>query len=535
MPLALLLAGVPSVHAGYYSVTYEGGPAVNHDTGSEDYPSISLAYAPDSSGNYGFAGGIGCSWGVKSGPDNTYSATHGDANADTAITAHFTWIASYQGELPPKNAVVYQKAMAKYRQNNTMGQGDCTSDLPHEARVSFRNYYNGPVVGVMKTGYKYYVKVDPGYAFDAICTPAAHLAGDGVVGPPHQSGGGRVDVSYLAQAAPVELTLLGTTIAYADDNILIGQKCTAVISCGLATLTNRNWTIPGMIYGGFSVNYLPSGAIGSGGPVDLPTDLLTQDSPSWFWKENGYLMVEGSASAFAEGENIGQVTAQKRVLVQAPTSDIYFTVEANPRLLRSGLLGLFGADSPSGSAAPGMLAQAWAKTPYIFASTNGVGSIQFTQMASNDSHWTTNDGVTHQANRNSIFGLDDGGSNDWAMYGLNHTADGSWNAGDFLQVADSPNLNLAAIPNVVAGQKGFAASTWLMYIPPGWDSAWVPLWKFNWSFVANANGPVIPTNYLWDSWLPSVTGSSGHQGSFWLPNFPKWDVAISQIQGATPP
>ena len=177
--------------------------------------------------------------------------------------------------------------------------------------------------------------------------------------------------------------------------------------------------------------------------------------------------------------------------------------------------------------------ESWAYTPDLFQSVLGTGTIEFTQLATDFVSWTDATGVVHSLNRNGVEGLDDGGLNNWASYGISTTADGSWNAG-FMTIGDSPTLQLALLPRVVSATRNFSASTWVMYSPPGLDSTWVPLWKIGWGFTSSASGPEPVGNP--PSFTPwgAASGSASGTGKQWLPSFPQWGFVLSQHGGYNP-
>ena len=500
LPLVLSFC-VPAAHAGTYQVTYTGGPAVNHVDGS----SISSAYGPDNTGEYGITGYIGCIWGTKSVPNGGSVAFSGDANADTVITAHFVWNPAYAGEPPPKNAIVYQKASATFSQNNTSGQGDCTSGLPHEISFPLRRSYMGPLIGYLKTGYKYEVKVDPGQAFDVPCSTAAHLSGEGSVGPPIISGGGSVTVKYLAQAAPVEINFTGTLRLPngSTDLIMTGQGLRSTLSCGICrSIRSWSWSASaGKPFSGWYADehetyYFP-----------LQAEDKRRETFHVYFTEKATdteIIISCTATATLPDDTECQITAERKVsllvpivLLNRPTPGRVLIDKAAKRITTTG-----PSDAPSGSDDEhnGMTWRGSYDTPTDFKNAQGNGSWHFVQTIS-FGRWYTPEGgsETPAANGVGLWGLD-------TKYAYSHPLPNSYSSrgypADGLEYTnhDSPSEPLGDDNIAHRIQEPF--ETWVMFAPPpanasNPDFMWIPMWKYEWHWQGQATRPTAhpPTDW----------------------------------------
>ena len=478
-------------------MTYTGGPAVNHVDGS----SVSSAYVPDNTGEYGITGYIGCSWGAKTAPNGGYVAFSGDANADTVITAHFVWNPAYAGELPPKNAIVYQKASATFSQANTSGQGNCTSGLPHEVSAPLRRSYMGPIIGYTKTGYKYVVKVDPGQAFDVPCTTAAHLSGDGSVGPPIISGGGSVTVKYLASADAVSIN---TNSLHNNTSILIGQKFAAYLNTGQYPQVDNShqWATP---------SYLEVFQSYHSGQLVRGSGEFQGQNIQFYWNVDGTYRIACTADVTTPSGETLRVMAERNIVVQVPY--YYYASRTDESVyLKSDKVVSGNAPAPDDdpdtvragrntNTTPGIFFQASVGTPDLYRD-QGTGSFQFVQLVNVlKQGWYIYPAGYVIYTTAGEFRLDN-----------QEIYQGPFNANAVEESPPDPNLpnpsylrDTADSPewgDISAWDRfnvEFEAEMYLMYLPPGTESMWVPLHKNKWKWNVNGARDLATTS----GWSPA--------------------------------
>ena len=431
---------------------------------------------------------------------------HGDATADQPMTAHFVWNPGYLGEEPPKNAIVYQLATARYIDSgNQGGHGQCSTTLPHE--VDAPTYAGGSpygpppkIIGHVKTGRKYFVRADPGYTFDESLTPTAHVEGDGIVGPPDVQGTGMASVSYFAQATPV---FIATSSLHNNTSILIGQKFNAYLETGTYEQNNWEWVAPDedSVFQRYS-----------GGDLLKGCGYISGRGVKWYWNKDGSYHIACSADVITITGEILHVTADKDVTVQAPYY-YYGSIAGNSVYVKGNKV--VGGNDPAPddnpdivragrdvNTDPGMHFEASVGTPDLYRD-EGTGSFQFVQLVNltkqgYPTHWQAPTTLSTYG----TFQLDNiepyaGPFPAGAIEGDPPTP--NLPNPQFLEKAeDSPDFG---IDTYVKFHIDFEANMYLMYLPPGEYSQWVPLHKHVWNWNADASRA-----NLGQGWSPATLG-----------------------------
>ena len=513
-------------YIGIPATTSEPAPlAINHGDGTAG----SNPYVLDTSGNYAVTAGIGCNWGIKDGPNNTRVAYHGDASADKTITAHFTWNPSYPGELPPKNVIVYQKSSATYKQGTppeySNGDGDCSSGLPHETTGVYYLYYTNKVIGKVKTGYKYYVRADPGYAFDETCTPTAHLSDDGVVGPPEHGGAGMVSVGYLASA---DVVSIDTNSLHAHQFILIGQKFAASLNTGQYPQVDNSqqWVAP---------SYLVVFQSYHSGQLVRGSGEFQGQTIQFYWNVDGTYHIACTADVTTPSGETLRVTAERNIVVQVPYY-YYSSIAGKSTYVKN--MKAVGGDDPAPddnpelvraghdvNNNPGMKFFMSVGTPDLYRD-EGTGSFELLQLVKlTKQGWYSFSPLPTSLSTGGEFQLDNG-----------EPYNGVFPAEAVEEDPPQPNL-----PNPAFRQEGedspewgdisawvkvhvdFEANMYLMYLPPGIDSMWVPLNKHVWNWNVDAS------RYPGQGWSPSTLGPVLNGTSTRCHEHPLWNQTWGNV------
>ncbi len=202
--------------AGYYAVSYSSPQGkvtiVGPLGGTREVP-----YGALSNGGWG---GVGTS--SEFIPPDQYIYGHGSVSCSGQIVATFTWMPSYDGDLPPSVVVVKETGGADWSGDS----GACDDGLGHAAQPPA-----GPSVYHQDSfGSRYFVQEDPGNSFTRPCNPTASaVKAQGGPSPWQTASAG---VSYIAGVYYPSLTISGVIDPATDHRLLIGQRLTATVSLG---------------------------------------------------------------------------------------------------------------------------------------------------------------------------------------------------------------------------------------------------------------------------------------------------------------
>ena len=524
-----------AVYAGTYDVTYSAGAATWR---SDVYgQSGSNPYTWTTNGLCGM--GVFCTWGVTDDGHGNRVAYSGEVHAESPITAHFTWIPDYTGELPPKSVVVYEHTETTYIDGGSGGggSGDCNAPLDHPTDMpllaSFGPYRPPDIYGHQKTSYRYSIKQNPGYGFDRTCTPTAHAEGAGQIGPPDINGGGMATAVYFAKVATIDIGLHGTTFTYPNgspysgkDNILIGQKCIAGLYVGgnvpdPITFGNHNWTVQGDYFFGMEFGQNND----TGGPITWPPLYVRMSlpNPEWYWLIGGDYgatrTVSCVADALVNGENIGSIQVDKDVQVWNPYFDTRnlidgkVTIESQPLgfdLLKCGDNTGLGFEMDGAVGTPALFVDAygdkgvwgWAQLCKLY---RDVGPAPTVQTIMTD----------YQLDSNFLYHV--GASSVPDPPGVPYDADSTDRVHKFGGFDDSPQVGINGSNIYVDVHDSFRL--YMMYLPPdsGSGVSWVPLLRVDWGWDATASRPIG------GGWTPTPPGTVSHNPQqMKYPPVPQW-------------
>ncbi len=310
------------------------------------------------------------------------------------------------------------------------------------------------------------------------------------------------EVRYTPAIFPVTVSLGGTTKdSSGNQNILIGQRCQGSLSAGPASLSNYQWVVPGQVFGKFNVATDQSWAYAS----NLFTDPdWIKATPQWCWSKDETQTVSCTAQASINGQVIGTVTGQQQVTIWAPY--YYFGndtggVFINPYSAASWTL---QATAITNVSIRGTNWQGRVSTPPLF-STGASGAWNFVQIITPGRFKTLTSGGSMDCTENGNTGLDTSYPYPAGQDASGHTSDpflallNGWSADDTLhQTGDSPSTWLDDTISNENVDENF--QVYMMYLPPGSSSQWVPLHQFQWRWYASDSIPGVS----WTSWVPGT-------------------------------
>ncbi len=500
----------PVTHVVTYSPTYSGGvAAVNNGT---TITSKNYAYTPPTYGGY-------------AGSDSQSSRAQ-TVTCSGQITATFTWKPdpAMPSDLPPASVVVQQDSTLRtYLQSGTTctwatGLGQSGSGDASVAETKYR------------------VQSDPGPSFSQTCSP--NLTVNTLAG-----GGGGGVVTYKAIAVPITVRLNGTTKdAAGNDNILIGQGCTAYIQAGslpsgTVTFSNFAWTPQGpAVFDHFQVAVDNTTAQ----VVPVASGEWAKPNPHWLYLQDsgaGAYGVACTATVSVNGTALGSVNGRRDVQVWVP----YYTFKplTGPVIVdnRLGYLELYAGGPHVGNLGSnnwypaGISNGGRVGTPALFRKPDS-GSWQFIQLI-HPGRWTyyvnlVGSFIEAPLNYNGLKMLDNklpypAASNSPSTPWPADSIDGSSTSPTYW-MEDSPGTGLSDSNYRYRADETF--DDFMMYKPPnnGNGVDWVPLHLFNWKWQAD----ITKSQALWSSgWTPSLPGYVTNISSQRCITHPDWQYLLT--------
>jgi hypothetical protein len=485
------LASCTSVLAGSFTTTYSGGAL--------------QGYGPYA--DYGTPGAYGKG-----------SSNEGPAASDTSIiTANFTWVPNpaYPTNDPEPKVVLIQQYSSSYWVDSdgytVLGTGSCDNGLGSGITSTDAGYPSGSgIAGQTSAGYAY--TLDSGDTIS--CTPSAIYEGI--------FGGCGVDYS----AVPIPITIsLGGAVQDSSGNwdILVGQQCTASVN-GLPSgyIVTENWTVSGKTFTGWSPTVSLSGAdpttssytfVGAGQAATQTTQYIPPPAPTpWYW-DDPYSATGTKETVTCKVSMVPQsasyppipgFTVTQNVTVMEP---LVVEDDPNPNLDSIGQGGYMAVNSNdpvepgvnlwasptaaelAGNQPLGMLWICAVKTPASPAFGDGQIEVIQTIDPNNSAIKTANPALTVYDPNNGITCLD----------GQSIVYSSPVTEPAVIKDDDAPCIPLSKL-NYAVNAASFV--DYLMYMPPGINSTWVPVATLPWSCNGSAT---IPANGNWSSW--TVTGS----------------------------
>ena len=459
---AALLFPALSAQAGHYSVAYAGGQMSATHNGVSSAP---INYILQSDNTWGgrivaaFMGGYG-----------SPRPQSGGAQCFGPITVTGTWHPDYTGEPPPTSVIVTQTCTAGWT-GSLIG---CTPTVAAANGLGSPLVVNADKSIGSSSGSSYQV-VAGAQTISFPCSPSASVFGTGTATPP-TGGTETVYVSYKAVMVPVAINVTGLS----GTSVLIGQGVTAGLDTGGFPQSNWQWNATGDPFAGFVWTSDPNNpAVGTGQAVELTAIVKQQAVFYYFYRSVGNSgdtsTISCTATVTLPDGTTPQVTASQTVKVYKPDSSLAPI---------SGPVGLWNLNGVA-YLAPfnqntqrGMQWTGIATTPPQFIGEEGAGVWGIAQLANIVVYTIDLNGNKTTFPYNGLLGLDT-----HFLYGSDsYPADGTKGIS-----GDTPKVGLAG--NKEAYYDG-SFNTYMLYNPPDANgnsgTTWVPLRKFDWSFVGDA-------------------------------------------------
>ena len=303
--------------------------------------------------------------------------------------------------------------------------------------------------------------------------------------------------SLSVQPFNATLTLPGTTQdTDGSDNILIGQGCMGSFTGDEPelTLSNFQWDAGGAVFDQFQV--APDQSWGHATPVT--SDQWQQPNPHWH-----YLQYDGrsftvtcSATANINGAAVGTIRGQRKVRVWAP----YYYLGANvgPCTIVGDIVQAGGVDIET---QPGIKFTGRVGTPALFKlpstgsgmpGSSGNGTWAFLQLCNLNEAVYSSVVLPSQLTTDG-YELDNG----WPYFGQYDANSTDANPAP-VSAPDSPVVGFNATADKFLISDDF--QMYMMYLPPGSASQWVPLDKLPWHWDVNSSE-------LGGQWVPTPPGT----------------------------
>ncbi len=454
------------------------------------------------------------------------NATSVTLKAQGPLNAKFTWQPAYSGEPAPTAVIIYQDSGAGLT-NNRYGYFDasstCTNGLGGSATF--------PTSSSVRTESYQYVGATPG-ADGSVSAPSVSPAASCTV----SSGAGygsyaavAASVGYVATAYPVTINLSGTLTnsngqpvldSSGNQQILVGQGCKAsLVGVPSGTgwgPTTYSWSVSGTTF----QDWQPASSSNSQASFyDPGPGTQTNSTYHWYWNDSSQTTETVTCTAMVTppaGQGYSfSVTATQKVGVYLPT------INKNSNFVGAGYIApyqptypLWMVAEPSasmkslnyGEGSTWVTSVSMPSTPTF----NGTGTYAYAQIIAPGETVTDINGVSHTGQRNGLEGLD----GKFPYYSDTYPADGrQYNDGD------SPALPVSDVEK--SEQLTDTFHTYLMFMPPGSDSRWVPLAASLWLTNFNAS---LPSTGHWADFPSTQTVGPVSLGYDFVPRntFPSW-------------
>jgi len=492
--LSLLIASLavspPAARAAHWVVTYQTNGTTNgtdYGNNNQPYTTIWPVAGPNGGGS------------PPSGYGSGMETSHG------TVTPVLTWtLDSGDTVLPPApdpaEAVIYVSITASIDGNNGRGTSPChtsTSD-------SFGDSFTTTTSGTQQTtsgAFCHLAQMSNSGGSTQVNLPAITL--DAVCSTDGPNAGGSTTINVVA--TPVNIVLGGVTVGSGQNNILVGQGCSAswvpVQSGGrvYATLSNYNWTVPGNTFQSWTAS--SSSAVLSPGYGDP-----TQPTVHWYWSDTAAKKTVTCTATATPPPGLGapfSVTSTQTVNLEVP---LYSATPSAGRVQinasypnRSGYWLYAGEGNPGPTR--GMQWKVRVPTPTDFAGQSG-GGWYFDQIVT-PGRWKTPFGGSEKPwPINGMVGLDK--SHPYPPPAGSPIPPPGMPTGSFatdgseITSGDSP---AQAVDNNYTNYRVMESfKTYVMYVPPGSDVQPVPLHEIDWNWKTPGSTGVQKPDGGWSNW-----------------------------------
>jgi len=416
---------------------------------------------------------------------------------------------------------------------STSSNAPATSTGSSDNGLGFGEVRNAAGNGGSSSGTRYKIQQNPGASFSITCSPKVVFSGTAAAGPPIVGGNGVGSLSYSASAQPLEVTLSGGIGPKNGKRYLIGQHVGASLSTGGLTGGTFNWSVSnGDPFGNYTADQTighftaawPTTTNPTGFYFKTPVISSTTSQPTPVTVTcSAHLNVPAGALPAA-----GLDVAQNRTCTAEPPASATLGAAIGSVSLQGtppNLIGLGGVTDPTWF--PGDVGIAWegsVTTPPAFTAS-GTGNWTFVQLVT-ASRYRVKQGASQSFVKNGQLCLDN-----WYPYDGTFAADGQ-----HTKRVDSPSAALSSNSQAldsVNARDSFG--TWLMYLPPGGDSRYVPIRKIKWFWYGAASrSTTAPYDWKMTSLLTDRGWS--FDGAPYPPH-PEWSVVSlnSELDNYTTP
>ena len=428
----------------------------------------------------------------------------GQANCSGTITTIYTWQPAAgqtaATDPPPADVVVQETCYVDVNGSNGSSvpvTGICDTGLGVTAPLVNSNDISNARCNATR-----YKIMTGGQTVTLTCSPQAQCSGIYAT----------TDVSYSPVIFPVTVDLNG---ALADSshqlNILVGQQCEGIMNAGPVTLSNFQWTVPGVTFDHFYISSDQS----QGYPVFIDPSVWTTENPFWHWSSSGNYAVSVTAQASINGQSIGQVTAQKSITVVTPPQVVASTPGASSFEISNGVVTAIQAGA---SGASGMQIDATVTTPNPFAQIDqSSGSYYYVQLIRELRDVNSGGFVIPFMTNGFVLDNQDPYNGSQSAYSPDTVKLIPF------EFSDSPDQSIQYANGVNIADE-FKA--YIMYLPPsnGFDEQPVPIHLTQWDWTADAamnNG----------TWAPDPPGSCTVVSDSASTEFPTWSASFTDKTG----
>lgn len=454
----------------------------------------------------------------------------GGVDLQGTITTTFTWQPDDADDPPPTDVVIAEQGEASMTCSSTSNAAPTTvtvdSDLGFDFAPTSSSSNSFISTNGASSGTRYKLKHNPGSSFTITCSPKVSINGTGSSNPEGYGSGG-ASVYYKATATPLEIVLSGGIGTKNNKRFLIGQQVMGTVTAGGLTANGFNWTASGYPFKNWQFSWTTQ--YDSTAAILVPFGTNTQPSVTFYYSQPSrqsivatsvHLIVPaGSLPAAGLDTNLSRTCK-----VEPPEWTITATtgttqlqpLSAPDHVVFDGAPIFSGSSSTAGIVWEGMV-----RTPAAYTALDD-GGWNVTQLVT--PHRVRSENGTLQGLAcNDVLALD-------TTFGYEPVYDPTYTTSSSLYPAphdgniicgsrDSPSTSFDSGTESLINNDSF--NDYLMYIPPGTGSCFVPLENFTWFW----KGQVLPDNS--GGWQLFNAGGSSTPGSHY-PAHPVWSSNAGQ-------
>ena len=484
----------PAASAGTYTVAYSGGQWVGTTgTGTQ----VTLLYSGTSP--YGMSrGGVALM-------SSTCTGT---------ITATFTFSPSYTGEPPPQQVILYQKCTVSGKTGGIPGDPPTNGTVTVDTGLG--QTQSGTNVNLTQESYTAHTG---GQSFVITCPASARTINQHV-------GAASSGVQYTATASPISISIPAAVHDFTGgSNVLIGQGCTsslAGIPSALLTGATYAWAVSGNTFQKWTVAS-PSPTSATLAKTPFP---LNQATAHWYWSDTTKSQTVSCTAKVTPPAGMGaafNVGAGLDVNLASPTAASpkvtlgSVQINTNDGFIVGGIVLYLGPTT--NTTYLGVQWETGLTNPALFSNETGGGwnVVQIIHVPTDNR--TTTAGAVEKAPIQGLTGLD-------KLYPYMPTDTAMWsNDYSLHKFGDTPGQQVD--DNHIQYNITQTFDTYIMYLPPGSDSQWVPFQLSNWGWSAT---PVNRPSTSWADWPAGTSAGTptGPSGFSRIQNHPVWQKLVVQ-------